>query len=141
MYRTILAATDGSDGARRAVERAVELASLFNGSLHLLYVVDVEAYSADKPAEAVESLLDEEEAAGADVLGELEALARESSVDPVHSAVRRGIPHEEILATADDEAVDLVVMGIHGESGYRSVHLGSTAREVARRIDGPLLLV
>lgn len=141
MYGTILATSDGSDGARRPVERAIELASLFNGTLHLLHVVDVEEYSADKPAEAVDSLLDEEESAGEVVLDELEALARESSVDPVHATVRRGVPHEEILDYADDHQVELVVMGVHGESGYESGRLGSTAEEVARRIDGPLLLV
>lgn len=140
MYVTILAATDGSDGARRAVRRAVELASLFNADLHLLYVADSDQFSTDKPRDVVAELLADAEAAGEEHLRELEELALEGGVDHVHREVRRGVPHAEILDYADAHEVELVVMGTHGESGYESVHLGSTAEEVARRTERPLLL-
>lgn len=141
MYERILAPTDGSDGARRAVERAIELATLFNADLHLLYVVDTEQFSADKPEEAIEEMLAGIEAEGLRIVADLEASARESALQEVETAVRRGVASEQILGYAADADVELVVMSTHGEGGYETAHLGSVATDVARRIERPLLLV
>jgi nucleotide-binding universal stress UspA family protein len=141
MYEIILAPTDGSDGARQAVDRAIELATLFNADLHLLYVVDTEQFSADKPEHEVGEMLDDIEQEGEGILAELETAAHDASVGYVETHVDRGVPHELILEYVDDYDVELVTMGSHGESGYESVHLGHISHEVARRIDVPLLLI
>ncbi len=141
MYETILAPTDGSDGARKAVERAIELATLFNADLQLLYVADTEQFSADKPAAEVESMLEDVEDEGDDILAALQSLATDAGVQYVETHVERGVPSELVLECVDDNEVELVVMGAHGESGHESVHFGHIAHEVARRIDEPLLLV
>ena len=141
MYETILVPTDGSTGARTAVERAIELATLFNADLHLLYVADTEQFSADKPAVEVESMLEDIEDEGVDTLADMQSLAADAGVQYVETHLDRGVPDELILECVDDNEVELVVMGAHGESGYESVHLGHIAHEVARRIDEPLLLI
>lgn len=141
MYATILAATDGSAGAQRAVDRAIDLASLFNADLYLLFVVDTGQFDTDKPEEATEQLLDDLEAEGRETLGDLEAQAYDSSVQYVETEVRRGVPHAEVLAAVDAHDAELVVLGTHDADGHERVHLGSTAAEVARRVDPPLLLV
>ena len=141
MYESILASTDGSDGARKAVDRAIELATLFNADLHLLYVADIDQFSADKPEAEVESMLEDIEAEGDDILADLQSLATDAGVEYVETHIDRGSPNELILEYVDDEGIELVVMGAHGESGYESVHLGHIAHEVARRLDEPLLLV
>lgn len=41
MYETILIPTDGSQGADAVVEHAVDIASRYDATLHVLYVVDV----------------------------------------------------------------------------------------------------
>jgi nucleotide-binding universal stress UspA family protein len=141
MYRTILVPTDGSRGARAAVDKAVELASLFNADLHVLYVLDTEQFSPDKPAEAVDDLLEEEAERAESTLSDLETAAEDAGVDPVFTTVRRGSPAAEILACADDVGAELVVMGTHGEGGMETTRLGSIADAVADRIDRPLLLI
>lgn len=141
MYETILAPTDGSDGARQAVDRAIELATLFNADLHLLYVVDTEKFSADKPDSEVEWMLEDIESEGEEIIVDLEGEAADAGVGYVDTAVVRGIPHEEILESVADNGAELVVMGTHGESGYDSVHLGHVAHDVAKRLEEPLLLV
>ncbi|MFC6871926.1 universal stress protein [Halobellus marinus] len=141
MYETILAPTDGSDGAKNAVERAIELATLFNADLHLLYVADTEQFSADKPEAELERMIDDLEEEGHGIVSNLEKQAYDSSVGYVETRVERGNPHQKILEYVDDHEIELVVLGTHGESGYETVHLGHIAHEVARRIDEPLLLV
>ncbi|MDQ2053044.1 universal stress protein [Halobellus sp. H-GB7] len=141
MYETILAPTDGSDGAENAVERAIELATLFNADLHLLYVADSEQFSADKPEAEIETMLDDLEDEGQRIVADLEDQAYDSSVDYVETHVDRGTPHEKILEYVDTHGIELVVLGTHGESGYEAVHLGHIAHEVARRLDEPLLLI
>ena len=141
MYETILAPTDGSDGAANAVERAIELATLFNAELHLLYVADAEQFSADKPEAEIETMLDDLEDDGRRIVADLEEQAYDAAVSYVETRVDRGIPHEKILEYVDAHGIELVVLGAHGESGYEAVHLGHIAHEVARRLDEPLLLV
>jgi nucleotide-binding universal stress UspA family protein len=141
MYESILASTDGSDGARDAVDRAIELATLFNADLHLLYVADTEQFSADKPEAEVESMFEDIEAEGRDVLADLHARATDAGAEYVETHVDRGVPHQLILEYVDDNGIELVVMGAHGESGYEAAHLGHIAHAVARRLDEPLLLI
>jgi nucleotide-binding universal stress UspA family protein len=51
---------------------------------------------------------------------------------PVHVKVVVGKPAAEILRLAQEEKVDLIVMGTHGRTGWRRVLLGSVAEAVAR---------
>ena len=44
--------------------------------------------------------------------------------------VAQGDPREEILATAKDRGVDLIVLGSHGRSGITKLMLGSVATHV-----------
>jgi nucleotide-binding universal stress UspA family protein len=64
---------------------------------------------------------------------ELEAfLAPWRAHGPVVGTVRTGHPHAVIVAEAADPAVDLVVMGTHGRSGYERFLIGSVTMEVVR---------
>jgi len=55
--------------------------------------------------------------------------------------VRQGYPVEEILATADAEKCDLIVLGTHGKGWLKQAFLGSTARSVLERSRKPVLIV
>ncbi|MGH6648273.1 universal stress protein [Aquabacterium sp.] len=51
-----------------------------------------------------------------------------------------GHPAEVIARMAEAEEVDLVCMGTHGRSAWKTVLLGSVANEVLARVKVPLLL-
>lgn len=140
MYETILVPTDGSDGARNAVDRAIELATLFNADLHVLYVADKEQFSPDKPEPEVEMMLDDIEREGKGIVADVKEHAMDSSVSYVETHVERGTAYEEILEYVDDNEIELVVMSTVGETGTETAHLGHVAQEVSRRIDEPVLL-
>jgi glycine betaine transporter len=59
----------------------------------------------------------------------------------VSQTVGVGEPAEEIVRLARDEAVDLIVMGTHGRSGFRHVLLGSVAETVLRTAPCPVFTV
>jgi nucleotide-binding universal stress UspA family protein len=141
VYDTILVPTDGSEGADRAVEHALELAATYDATVHALFVVDTAALVdldeaavdsdlvaeslGDRGQEAVERIADRAEAAGVDV----------------ETAVERGRPVRAILDYVEAQDVDLVVMGTRGRSGLDRLLLGSVAEKVLRRSPVPVLTV
>jgi nucleotide-binding universal stress UspA family protein len=55
--------------------------------------------------------------------------------------VREGEPWREILASAEEMAADLVVLGTHGRSGLEHLLLGSVTEKVIPRLPCPALTV
>ena len=55
--------------------------------------------------------------------------------------IARGIPSEEVIAAAQAEEADLLVVGTRGKSGLAHVLLGSTAERVIRSAPCPVLAV
>jgi nucleotide-binding universal stress UspA family protein len=67
------------------------------------------------------------------------ALAEKGLAD-IKTVVKKGHPAEEILNTAKEEDVDMILIGSRGD---RTTHLfmGSVSREVANSADRPVLIV
>jgi nucleotide-binding universal stress UspA family protein len=140
-YETIVLATDGSDCARAAGEHALELAATYDATLHALYVVDATDLGLTTPSEVdVEEIRDSLRAAGQRAVDAVAETATDAGIDGV-GEVRVGIPHEEILAYADEVDAGLLVLGTHGRVGLRRYLLGSVAERVVRLADSPVLTV
>lgn len=137
MYDRILVATDGSPAARRATDHAVELARRYDATLHAVYVVE-SRLGYDNAIVDPETVRENLRADGRAALADVEAAAGDR---PVVTAIREGVPHEELLAYVDEEAVDLVALGATGRSSFKTVLLGSTAERLARAGVVPVLLV
>ena len=137
MYERILLPTDGSDASDRAVAQAVGLAEELGATLHVLFVVEDLPYSPEMMDDSVEARLRE---VGGDALERVREQAGAASVEIV-TALEQGVPHETILAYADDEDCDLIVMGTHGRSGLDRYLLGSVTERVVRAADCPVLTV
>ena len=56
-------------------------------------------------------------------------------------AIRRGHISEEIIALANKDKVDMIVMGAKGRSGLLDVLMGSVAQRVSSSAKQPVLLV
>lgn len=59
----------------------------------------------------------------------------------VQIALRRGTPYLEIVKFAEENNIDLIIMGTHGWSGFDHVILGSTTEKVVRKAPCPVLTV
>jgi nucleotide-binding universal stress UspA family protein len=143
MYDRILLPTDMSAGVDRAIEHAVDAVQRYDAELHVLYVVDADAYSSypgDEYVHEFEGLESALEQAGQDAIETIIAAADEAGVETVTS-IRHGVPHEEILEYIDDEGIDLTVIGSKNRPGEYRRLLGSVADRVVNMAEGPVTVV
>ncbi|MDZ7315618.1 MAG: universal stress protein [candidate division KSB1 bacterium] len=142
--KNILAPFDFYDSSRRAFIYAAALAKRFSAHLTLFHVVTL---FDDDPYDPQFSFphLDEfykhlEEQAG----GQFEKLIAEnqSAGLNVSYVVQRGFsPYEEILRFAEDNPVDLIVMGTHGRTALSRFFLGSVTAKVVHHASCPVMTV
>lgn len=140
MYDDILLPTDGSSGTVTALDHALAVADSTDATVHVLYVVDKRhamAAADDTKAEIRQSL--EEEASRA--VDEAAVRLQDEGVS-CETTILEGIPHKTICDFAEDEDVDIVVMGTHGKTGPEQIAtLGSTTERVVKNADAPVLVV
>ncbi|WP_137287164.1 universal stress protein [Halorussus salinisoli] len=140
MYDTILVPTDGSEHAERAAEHALHLSRAFDATVHVINVVDVQSEGGLFSAGGVdEEFVGQLEDRARETIAELDTLT--DSSDDVRTAVVKGKPSEGILEYADDNDVDLVLMGTHGRTGLNRFVTGSVAERVVRLSDVPVFTV
>jgi Universal stress protein UspA and related nucleotide-binding proteins len=138
MFDRILVPTDGQPAMDRVYTLAAELATTHDAAVDLVYVVDDRAFltlEAGMRAEVTAELTAEGEAAL-----ETAAASLEESATEVTTAMRQGSPAAEILAYADTDPPDLIVMGTR-QAAYPQQMLGSVSHEVVVRADAPVLTV
>lgn len=141
MYDDILLATDGSATADRAAEHATAQAREFGATLHVLHAVApalTDVISSDSVGELVEDATGE----GEDLVERVAERARAEGVDTVTHVEQRS-PHEAILGYAEEEGVDLIVVGSRGrsEKSIRDRLLGGVSTKVVYLSDVPVLTV
>ncbi|WP_436926486.1 universal stress protein [Halosimplex amylolyticum] len=131
--RRILLATDGSESAQHARDYAFGLAAAHDATVYGLYVVDSRFGSTG----ALHAVLEQQGEAIGDAL---RARGAQDGVD-VAPETREGEPERVILEFADDQDVDLIVVGTHGRTGLDRFVMGSVATAVVRGASRPVLTV
>ncbi|WP_181692718.1 universal stress protein [Natronomonas sp. LN261] len=137
MYDRILLPTDGSRGNSRAVDQAIGLAGETDAVLHALFVVEDIPSAPEMSDGQFQARLEQ---IGEEAIEDIRARADDAGVE-IETAIENGDPHRAILEYADEEAMDLVVMGTHGRSGLDRYLLGSVTERVVRASDVPVLTV
>ncbi len=145
MYKKILIATDGSESNKKAVVHGIEIAKLSGAELHTIYVVDTKGYGCG-PESCISTELSPEKLTmilrrqGDDATKYIENIAKKEGLETERWIVE-GNPAEEILKVAEEQSVDLIVMGTLGMSGIEKFLLGSVADKVIRNSRIPVLTV
>ncbi len=142
MYKKILLPIDGSKHALKAAEHAFWLADNSHGEIIALHVVETSSFSdiraRDLKKEMKEMLKDE----GDQTLEELMEFSQKKNFQGnITAKVEEGSPAEKILHLAEDDSVDLVVMGTSGKHGIDRFLIGSVAEKVVRNSTSPVLVV
>ena len=143
MYDRLLLPTDMSPGVDQAIEHAIDAAQRYDAELHVLYVVDSEAYSSypgDEYVHEFEGLEKALEQAGQDAVEEITDRAESEGVE-AKPVIRHGVPHAEILHYMDEANIDLTVIGSKNRSGEYRRLLGSVAERVANMAERPVTIV
>lgn len=128
VYKKILVAVDLSNDARQVMQRARELAKCFGATLQLIHVI--EPVALNSPYELTPSLPTDMQSMLLNRAEEfLARLADEFDLADIRQAVKIGSIKQNILETAEDDEIDLIVIGTHGRHGI-GLLLGSTATSV-----------
>ena len=135
MFKTILAAVDGSDHAMKALDTAAEMAVMQKARLLILSV-----YSHFSPMENTHSLVrarqelappdDALREFASDVVKVAAERARASGAREMDTFIAEGHPARTIVEFARDKKVDLIVMGNRGWGDVGSFLLGSVSHKV-----------
>ena len=137
MMKNILVPVDGSEGADRAIEKAVMLAKLCNAKVNFLYVANINQLAIN--AVLSDAILDSVTKAGNVILERAmemvpEGVEKESFSDT-------GSPAVVVLDFAESNNIDLIVMGSRGLGVVKGVLLGSVSQYVVEQAKCPVLLV
>lgn len=145
MISRILVPTDGSELAEKAAAYAIGLARDNGAALVFLNVVDelASAYAFETETgvnpnfpQLAEQLND----AGNAFVDRLARQAEQAGV-AAETRVAEGHPSEEILAEAERQGCDLIVLGSHGRRGLAAAFLGSVTTNVIHKTKIPVTVV
>ena len=123
----VLVATDGSEQAMKAVERALELAEKQGAVVTLMSVAYyAKDYFDEMPANIQEKLEAEAQA----LLGKAKAIFDAKNIK-VETVMEAGlVPANNIIRRAEEGKFDRIIMGSTGRTGIKKILMGSTAAKV-----------
>lgn len=142
MYKKILIPTDGSKHALKAAKHSLWLSDKSQGELIALHVVETSSFSniraRDLKYEMKNMLKDEGDRAIHEIVNMSQTNNLAVKIIP---RVEEGSAADKILDVADEESVDLIVIGTSGKHGIDRFLIGSVAEKVVRNSNKPVLVV
>lgn len=145
MFKSILVAFDGSNGAEAALRKAAELAVLCDAELTVLTlyrhhsVLEGSMYvtSAEQPDD-----IDEIMRKHAKEIAESGAsIARQAGCETIRAFVKGGPTARTIVSFSQEHENDLIVMGSRGLGSIEGYLLGSVSHKVTSLSQCPVLVV
>ena len=131
----LLVPIDGSEAASRAVEFAAKLVAEQNSNLIILvvrqYTVGRHVTAATRSEEDIDRLLDKSRKLAMWAGCKQVAIAQLTSRDIAYA----------IVNFAEEQKVDLIVMGASGMGGFKAFLIGSISAEVLRKSVCPVTIV
>ncbi|WP_407271862.1 universal stress protein [Radiobacillus sp. PE A8.2] len=161
-YSNILVAFDGSEGSVNALKEAEKIGQLSKACLSIVYVQnrkptnevqDAPVYGVTAPVISmmnqsyahtgtfpVENNLNEFDQAAEKIITIAKAKLTGSLID-VETDILMGTPAKEICSFAEQQMVDLIVIGQRGRSEIKKLVMGSVSNKVANQANCPVLVV
>jgi len=140
VFINILVALDGSEVSQRALIRAVDEAKLWNAKLHAIYVVETGLFSSlplDNTVEIMYRVLEKE---GEAVLEKAKKYGTDKGIT-IFTHMKQGHAGSEIIALAEREKVDLIMVGSHGKSNTDRLLIGSVSTFVVTHSTASTMVV
>ena len=137
MFKKILVGTDGSDTATTAVSHAAEMAEAMGAELVLIHVYP-------PPRSDVGSTFGRADAYPAQEIGQAvlrDAEKHHGGKVKVKSVLREGDPAEGLIDVAEEEGIDLIIVGNRGMTGAKRFLLGSVPNQVSHHAPCNVLIV
>ena len=139
--RTILVPTDFSEHADHALDYAVELATRFGATMHLVHAIPVPAMGVHEIGVAYNAMAIESLTKAAQNALDARAARYRDRIEFASARCEVGDARDVIDRAATNIKADLIVMGTHGRRGIRRLLLGSVAEAIVRSSPCPVLTV
>jgi nucleotide-binding universal stress UspA family protein len=142
--KKILFATDFSENSKWAFTYALSFARKYDAVLYILHVIQPPSYPLGMYAEISFDAMDEFTRSMAEAAEKEMNNLRGTELGDFKNfeiLIITGTPFLEIIKTAREKEVDLIVLGTHGRTGLDHVLFGSTAEKVVRKASCPVLSV
>jgi nucleotide-binding universal stress UspA family protein len=138
--KRILVPIDFSDYSKNSLKYAVNFAKTFSADLYLIYVVEPVIYPPDFSMGqiAIPSIDAEIDKRAYEELNNLAKAEIPVSLK-CKCIIKTGKPFLEIIETAAEENIDLIITASHGHTGMEHILFGSTAEKVVRKAPCPVL--
>lgn len=130
--RNIMVATDGSEGADRAVDVAAELAKAVGAKLFIVTVAgNLSGEETQELAHAERNIGDTLEALSMQILNAAEKRAKRLGITDILMQIGWGDAARSIIEFAAREGADTIVLGRRGRGRLAGLLLGSVSQKVA----------
>ncbi|MDO5848946.1 MAG: universal stress protein [Methanobrevibacter sp.] len=142
MYKRILVPTDGSEFAQRAEHIALEIAKSMDAEIFAISVIEnsfVNGLPLDEEVFELTSILKQDSEKN---IEDFEHMDEEENFNvKITSIIKEGSPAKEILTAAEEEDIDLIVVGSSGKSKLDKFLMGSVADKVSKHAHCSVLVV
>lgn len=136
-FKNILCPVDFSDGSRRALDAAVDLARSNGASLTIAHVVHSYLYDAPEALlsmDVMRAIVDDDD----ERLSSWRGIAIDAGINQVEAKMLNGVAWDQIVHLLEqDQTFDLVVMGNHGRTDSRTRYSARSPSEWSATRDVP----
>jgi nucleotide-binding universal stress UspA family protein len=142
-FKKILVPVDFSEFSDKAAEYAMFLAEKYCADITLLHAIVLFEADVDEEEQLkmYEKIIQKKEKEREKQLASHRKTAKDRGIE-VNSVLLRGISAaSSILDYISDKDFDLVIMGTHGHTGFKSLLLGSVTEKVVRESPVPVLTI
>ena len=140
LFQNIVIATDGSENSRKAVSYGLKIAKISGATVYIIHVVDMSSIVSDTWTAGKEMIYELMVNDGKKILSEAKKITEDSGVE-AKDVLLYGHPGEEIIKFAENNNIDLIVMGTLGATGLEKFLMGSVAEKVVRQSKVSVLVV
>ena len=140
MFKKVLFCTDFSENSHYAFSYALNLAKTYKGELLILHITP-EPVDLYRPTEQLEDVVKKHQKKVVDEEVTTHYVKEMKGFKKYRLLLREGAVFSEILKAADEEKVNVIVIGTNGRTGLDEMLMGSTAERVVRKAPVPVLTV
>lgn len=142
MYKNILVGYDGSDASLKALRRAIDVAKIMKSRIHVVGVIkSLEfGYMDYISPEEIDKYEKEEISREEKLLKSVIEEVNREGLEAVYK-ILEGDPAEELMTYADENSIDLIIVGRKGIGMLKRILIGSTSLSLVKYANQDILVV
>ncbi|MDC8452805.1 MAG: universal stress protein [Candidatus Nitrosotalea sp.] len=142
-FSKILVAIDGSEISLKAAEYGIEFAKKYNAKLIILHVIHIHAAGLMYITESTfNQFIEKNKKESEEWFNTISKKAKEQGVEIKTETLEEiySVPGA-IIKRAEEENIDIIIIGSTGKSGFKKLLLGSVATDVVRYSKCPVFVI